>query len=567
MKTTLDSDNKLVEALIKSAKNGDFIALKKLYEFVSGRVYFLAKQICANETTAVRQSEAIILTLWEKIKFGKDSSNFLQWLTNNSIDMLLKAYLSQFTSTPAVNAPAINKYLQLNERVIQLPFNERLIVALFFNAGKPLYKISELVELPAESLINLFNSALNILLPTDEECSFINSYAYKIGSNELTPEENTIVTEYLGEHPNCEIQIKELKEIFESLSSLPVSTEIPVALRNFVSGVLEEIQEDEFKTFKETEKLQQEEQSGLVGGIFSKEKKQKKRKDIVPRTEKIKYKKSKESGIPLTSFYARHKLLSVILPILFLLVIFIIYLLISRNDTWQIETSIGSVTIDGARIPGIGTLENGSILETFTQTKSKMTSKKGSVIYLGEETTVKLAGNDINFIKGNFSISKNSSDLFNIIINNTKIDNGDAELDFLLEGDTSNWSLQAERGEVSIYNNGIKTVVPGTYEIFYRANSLSLPVTTDPRSVLKAYVENNTDVRFDSVIAYSNILDAFTLWNLLPRVNEDTREKVYLRLFNIVPIRQGAKHDDIIKLKEAALTSWYNEIRTAFKKY
>lgn len=567
MKTTLDSDNKLVEALIKSAKNGDFIALKKLYEFVSGRVYFLAKQICANETIAVRQSETIILTLWEKIKFGKDSSNFLQWLTNSSIDMLLKAYLSQFTSTPAVNAPAINKYLQLNERVIQLPFNERLILALFFNAGKPLYKISELVELPAESLINLFNSALNILLPTDEECSFINSYAYKIGSNELTPEENTIVTEYLGEHPNCENQINELKEIFESLSSLPVSEEIPVALRNFVSGVLEEIQEDEFKAFKETEKLQQEEQSGLVGSIFSKEKKQKKRKDIVPRTEKIKYKKSKESGIPLTSFYARHKLLSVILPILFLLVIFIIYLLVSRNDTWQIETSIGSVTIDGARIPGIGTLENGSILETFTQTKSKMTSKKGSIIYLGEETTVKLAGNDINFIKGNFSISKNSSDLFNIIINNTKIDNGDAELDFLLEGDTSNWSLHAERGEVSIYNNGIKTVVPGTYEIFYRANSLSLPVTTDPRSVLKAYVENNTDVRFDSVIAYSNILDAFTLWNLLPRVNEDTREKVYLRLFNIVPIRQGAKHDDIIKLKEAALTSWYNEIRTAFKKY
>jgi len=567
VKTTLDSDNKLVEALIKSAKNGDFIALKKLYEFVSGRVYFLAKQICANETIAVRQSETIILTLWEKIKFGKDSSNFLQWLTNSSIDMLLKAYLSQFTSTPAVNAPAINKYLQLNERVIQLPFNERLILALFFNAGKPLYKISELVELPAESLINLFNSALNILLPTDEECSFINSYAYKIGSNELTPEENTIVTEYLGEHPNCENQINELKEIFESLSSLPVSEEIPVALRNFVSGVLEEIQEDEFKAFKETEKLQQEEQSGLVGSIFSKEKKQKKRKDIVPRTEKIKYKKSKESGIPLTSFYARHKLLSVILPILFLLVIFIIYLLVSRNDTWQIETSIGSVTIDGARIPGIGTLENGSILETFTQTKSKMTSKKGSIIYLGEETTVKLAGNDINFIKGNFSISKNSSDLFNIIINNTKIDNGDAELDFLLEGDTSNWSLHAERGEVSIYNNGIKTVVPGTYEIFYRANSLSLPVTTDPRSVLKAYVENNTDVRFDSVIAYSNILDAFTLWNLLPRVNEDTREKVYLRLFNIVPIRQGAKHDDIIKLKEAALTSWYNEIRTAFKKY
>ena len=109
--------------------------------------------------------------------------------------------------------------------------------------------------------------------------------------------------------------------------------------------------------------------------------------------------------------------------------------------------------------------------------------------------------------------------------------------------------------------------MPGNYKIFFRDNKLSLPVTTDPRSTLSPYIEQNVNLNPDSVFARSNVIDAFTLWNLLPRVDLDTREKVFARLFNLVPFKPEIKHDDIIKLKEDALLKWYDIIRAAVTKF
>lgn len=559
MKTSFDNDNKIVEALIKGAKNGDYDALKKLYDFVAGRIYNLSKQVCANDNTAIQQSELVFLSLWEKIKFGKDNAHFLQWLVNNTITILLKSFQKQFNSVPAAGAIPTNKYLQLTERVLQLPFNERLVFALHFTGGKPLYKISELLDFPAESIINLFNSALNILVPINEECSFLKSYLYKIASGEIKNDERKLVSDYVNEHPDCEDPVKEIKIMFESLSSLPVSLEPPPVLRKIMDKILEDIRDKESAIFKTGGKSKNEKTGE------EKAEEGKKKKEYAP-SAKRKERKKRE-GIPLTSFYARHKILVFSSPFIIAALVLAIYFLTARNDVWQIETSVGSVEIDGTRIPGIGTLENGSVLKTFEQTKSKMSSPGNSIIYLGENTSIKLADNNINFYGGDFSISKNAIDEFSIFINQVKISNGKTELDCILNGDTSNWNLTADRGKVFIYSGGVKTVVPGTYKIFYRSNNLSLPVTTDPRSTLSPYIEQNINFKLDSVFAHSNVIDAFTLWNLLPRVDVDTREKVFARLFNMVPFKSDIKHDDIIKLKEDALLKWYDIIRAAVTKF
>lgn len=559
MKTSFDKDNKIVEALIKSAKNGDYEALKKLYDFAAGRIYGLSKQICANDNTAVQQSELIFLSLWEKIKFGKDNAHFMQWLVNNSVTILLNSFQKQFSTVPAAGAVPTNKYLQLTERVLQLPFNERLIFSLYFTAGKPLYKISELLNLPAENIINLFNSALNILVPISEECSFLKSYLYKIASGELKNDEKKLVSDYIKEHPDCDDPVKEIEIMFESLSSLPVTLDPPPALRKIMDKVLEDIRDNESGIFKTGGKSKEEKAGKRTAET------EKKKKEYTP---SLKWKeRKKREGIPLTSFYARHKILIFASPFIMAAVIYAIYFFTARNDVWQIETAVGSVEVDGTRIPGTGTLENGSELETFEQTKSKMSSPGGSVVYLGEKTNIKLDKNDIYFYNGSFSISKNAIDEFSIYINRIKIANGKTELDCILNGDTSNWTLTADRGKVFIYSSGIKTVVPGNYKIFFRDNKLSLPVTTDPRSTLSPYIEQNVNLNPDSVFARSNVIDAFTLWNLLPRVDMDTREKVFARLFNLVPFKPDIKHDDIVKLKEDALLKWYDIIRAAVTKF
>jgi hypothetical protein len=559
VKTSFDKDNKIAEALIKSTKNGDYEALKKLFDFASGRIYGLSKQICANDNTAIQQSELIFASLWEKIKFGKDNSHFLPWLVNNSVTILLNSFQKQFSSVPAAGAVPTNKYLQLTERVLQLPFNERLIFSLYFTAGKPLYKISELINLPVESIINLFNSGLNILVPISEECSFLKSYLYKLASREINNEEKKLVSDYVKEHPDCEDPVKEITIMFESLSSLPVSLDPPPALRKIIDDTVDRIRENEPGIFKTGGK----QKVDKAGKDKAEEGKQK--KEYTPSVKRKERKK--REGIPLTSFYQRHKIMVLASPFILAAFIYAIYFFTARNDVWQIETSVGSVEVDGARIPGTGTLENGSGLETFEQTKSKMSSPRGSVVYLGEKTNIKLDNNDIYFDNGSFSISKNAIDEFSIILSGVKIANGKTELDCIINGNINSWNLTADRGKVFIYSGGTRTVVPGNYKIFFRSNNLSLPVTTDPRSTLSPYIEQNINFNLDSVFARSNVIDAFTLWNLLPRVDMNTREKVFARLFNLVPFKPDIKHDDIIKLKDEALFKWYDIIRAAVTRF
>lgn len=567
MKNILDKNDKLTQALIRKAKNGDFSALEKLYDLVSSRIFLLAKMVCANDAWAVRNSELAFAPLWEKIKFGKDNSNFIEWLSENTVLVLLKYEKNKFTTTPASVHPQVNKYLQLSERILKLPFNERIAITFFFCLHNSINKISELFSVHTESTLNLFNSAFNILLPTDEDCSFLDEYSFKIASNQLSFSESQIIDNHISEHPECKGHIKELKELNDALKSLPLSETPPPAVYAIIKKIVSDIQKQELKLGSAQAKLPKNEKIEVNPSDSEAEGKRKKEKNIEQAIKRSWSRKKKSEGIPLKSFYERHKFFVIASPFLIIVLIIVLYLLTLENTTWQVENSLGSALIDGQRIQGAGLLQNENSLETLAGSKTKISSTLGSAATIGENSSIKIINNNIYFYKGSFLLSRKASESFNVLINETQIQNESAEYDYNLSGDTSKWILQTTKGRAPIIDKGILTIVPAGYKIFYKDSILSLPVTTDTRSNLSKYIEANKTANLDSVIAYSTILDAFTLWNLLQRVNPNIREKVYARLFNISTHKQDIKHDDIIKLDKEALDKWFNSINRQLTNY
>lgn len=62
------------------------------------------------------------------------------------------------------------------------------------------------------------------------------------------------------------------------------------------------------------------------------------------------------------------------------------------------------------------------------------------------------------------------------------------------------------------------------------------------------------------VLTQSRPRDALTLWHLLSRVNDDRRARVYDRLQQFVPPPAGVTREGILRLDQAMLDSWWNQL-------
>jgi hypothetical protein len=62
-----------------------------------------------------------------------------------------------------------------------------------------------------------------------------------------------------------------------------------------------------------------------------------------------------------------------------------------------------------------------------------------------------------------------------------------------------------------------------------------------------------------AAMSEARVADAFTLWHLLPRVDEPVRREVHARLNALVPAPAG-RGEEALRLEQGALDAWWNEI-------
>jgi len=122
--------------------------------------------------------------------------------------------------------------------------------------------------------------------------------------------------------------------------------------------------------------------------------------------------------------------------------------------------------------------------------------------------------------------------------------------------------LVVNLGYVAFVKDGVESLVPvGAMCVTRPGVGPGTPYFHDAPEALKNALnrfdfENGGQEALTEVLVCSRERDAYTLWNLLPRVRGDEREQVFNRLVQLVPLPAGITKEGIMALDHNMLEKW-----------
>lgn len=114
-------------------------------------------------------------------------------------------------------------------------------------------------------------------------------------------------------------------------------------------------------------------------------------------------------------------------------------------------------------------------------------------------------------------------------------------------------ALQKDDREVEVLKNAMCETRPGVGPgtPFFETSSPAL------REALSRFsFENGGNVELDRVLAAASARDTYTLWHLLPRVNDAQRVRIFDRMVELTGPPQGTTQEEVLSLDEKALYLW-----------
>src|SRR5262249_48983881 len=122
--------------------------------------------------------------------------------------------------------------------------------------------------------------------------------------------------------------------------------------------------------------------------------------------------------------------------------------------------------------------------------------------------------------------------------------------------------LTVKLGYVAFVKDGVESLVPvGAMCVTRPGVGPGTPYFHDAPEALKNALnrfdfENGGQEALAEVLVCSRERDAYTLWNLLPRVSGEQREQVFSRLVQLVPLPVGVTKEGVMALDHAMLEKW-----------
>jgi hypothetical protein len=118
-------------------------------------------------------------------------------------------------------------------------------------------------------------------------------------------------------------------------------------------------------------------------------------------------------------------------------------------------------------------------------------------------------------------------------------------------------ALQKDDREVEVLRNAMCETNPetGPGAPFFDTASPALRV-----ALSRFDFDNGGDEALDQVLAASTARDTYTLWHLLPRVNDAQRVRVYDRMVELTGPPQGTTQEDVLSRDEKALYLWWLDL-------
>lgn len=147
----------------------------------------------------------------------------------------------------------------------------------------------------------------------------------------------------------------------------------------------------------------------------------------------------------------------------------------------------------------------------------------------------------------------------------------DLGCEYTLEVDDAGSSLlHVTMGSVALEWKGREVVVPRYAKCETRpgqgAGTPYFETATDRlRDALARFdFENGGDEALAIVLNEADARDSFTLWNLLPRVNDAQRSRVFDQMVKLVGLPKGVTREGVMRLDEKMLQLWAEELDTVW---
>jgi hypothetical protein len=242
---------------------------------------------------------------------------------------------------------------------------------------------------------------------------------------------------------------------------------------------------------------------------------------------------------------------------------------------WSVDALAGTVKVGPEYITGSGRLSQGESLETYDNSRARIAIGLIGQVEVDPNSRVRLI--DAGITEHRIALDQGRLEakikapprLF--FVNTPSAVAVDLGCAYTLEvDDQGNSFLHVTSGYVAFERDGRETVVPigAMCETRYDKGP-GTPYFATASAVLqdalkKFDFDNGGDQALDIVLAESTDRDTFTLWNLLPRVNEAQRARVLNRMIALVGLPKGVTRQGVMAIDQKMLDLWAEELDTVW---
>jgi hypothetical protein len=302
-------------------------------------------------------------------------------------------------------------------------------------------------------------------------------------------------------------------------------------------------------------------------------------KKIIPLKTELKINHGKYRDRPsVSSRYMKYGAITLIAAMI--LIALLPSLLTDRNNvkidvfktSWPVINIKGVTTIGSKLLYGNDSLKIGDWLETKDSSQARLDIQGLGSILIEPNSRVQIIRSDsgehriaLEYGTINANINAKPRTFFVDTKSATAIDYG---CEYTLSVDKGgDGILYVKEGMVALESNGRQSLVPaGKFCMSktgigpgtpYRKNSSEEFKT----ALIKYDFGNGGSESINTLLKYAKKSDAVTLMNILPRVDEQLRSKVYSRVVEFVPPPKNYRHDSIPHLNMEEINEWINKVQ------
>lgn len=522
----MEQENKYIRSLVDNARRGKIGALEELFEMYLADIFTLIVRLTGDKNLAEQYTVDTLIAAWKEIqKQAPEYISFENWLKNIAIKVTICGLIGskecekkfQKKSSTANEKREAFSTDPLENAIAKLDDESRAIFVLNKIWGKPLATFSGFLgvnKADAENKLSNSISSIASSLPNMESDGGLDTLVGFL-PDKIEPEEDLLG---IALSKVNEMRIKELKEMDSNSEELKELIEIEkkrkAALKKKYKG--KKVVYKEGKALKSSDKL-------IIGFLL------------------------------LTS-----------------LVSFILYLTTSINE-WKLSSVIGKPIKNKAPIVKLEEILPGDVISTNNESSAAVDIVGiGRINIFGNTSFTRLEednGAELHYGKMMINTLK-SDDNLHIAIPEAIIEGLELGSRYsVFVNPSGNSDIQLEKGWLLVKSGSHEIIFPQKYNLrVVNGSGVSLPYYSESSSLLVSLVEEylfngNESIKLNSILESSTEKEAITLWNLLPRVNEDQRGVVYEKLYELVPHTSDISRDDVLSLEKSFLQTWLDEIK------